>query len=81
MKEQISRRAFVEQTGMTIAATGSLSFGAPMVEIKNKALSLKMSNDGRDVVITDLKRSMVWELDPASRIYRPYREEYYQTLC
>ena len=80
MKEQISRRAFVEQTGMTIAAAASLSFGAPTVEIKNKALSLKMSNDGRDVVITDLKRGMVWELDPASRIYRSYREEYYQKL-
>ena len=39
-----------------------------------------MSSDGTGVVITDLGRGMTWELDPASRIYRPYREEYYQEL-
>ena len=80
MKEKISRRAFVEQTGMTIAAAASLSCGAPMVEIRNNALSVKMSSDGTGVVIRDLKRDMTWELDPASRIYRPYREEFYENL-
>jgi hypothetical protein len=77
MKEPISRRTFVEQTGMSIAAAASLSFGAPAVEIKTKILSLRMSDDGTDVVITDLKRGMEWELDPATRVYRPYREEFY----
>ena len=80
MKERISRRAFVERTGMIIAAAASFSCGAGKHEIKNEALSLKISGDGTQVVVTDLRRGMTWELDPASCVYRPYREEYYQKL-
>src|SRR5215831_17123085 len=80
MEERISRRAFVEGTGLMIAAAASFSCRAGQHEIRNEVLSLKMDSYGTQVVIADLKRGMSWELDPASRFYRPYREEYYQQL-
>ncbi len=43
-----------------------------MVELKNKALYLGISEDGTRVIVRDNERGMEWELDPSTISYRRY---------